>query len=105
MVYDYWPHLRTIDEQRFPSENNVVTDFAAAGFAVREITSFAQPVTTSVREYHARMIDQPQSKFTYLTSEQFKEGLQRLAAAAHAEPPAHPAPVMERYDVAVLCLS
>ncbi|MGW1884745.1 class I SAM-dependent methyltransferase [Streptomyces sp. NPDC001970] len=103
-VYDYWPHLRTVDERRFPGEQEVIGDFAAAGFTVQEVTSFAQPVTTSLREYHARMATRPQSKFTHLTSDQFHEGLQRLAAAARAESLTGPAPVTERYDVAVLTL-
>ncbi|MDT3399562.1 hypothetical protein RKE29_23445 [Streptomyces sp. B1866] len=104
LVYDYWPGLRTVDERRFPAEQDVVADFTAAGFAVRETTSFAQPVTASLRAYHARMTTRAQSKFTYLSDVQFDEGLRRLAADAQAESPARPVPVLERYDVAVFAL-
>jgi SAM-dependent methyltransferase len=100
-VYDYWPQLRSTDERRFPGEAELLADFATAGFAVQEVASFAQPVTTSLRDYHARLADRPQSKFASITPEQFHEGLQRLAAAAQAEPVERPVPVIERYDVAV----
>lgn len=105
LVYDYWPRLRSIDERRFPGERELIAEFAAAGFALREVTSFAQPVTASLRAYHARLTTRPQSKFTYLTDEQFREGLERLAAAARTEPLDPPMPVVERYDVAVFTLA
>ncbi|MEV3857142.1 methyltransferase domain-containing protein [Streptomyces sp. NPDC050095] len=101
VVYDYWPALRTIDASRFPGEDEVVTAFTTAGFTVDGVTSFAQPVTASLGEYHTRLVDRPQSKFTYLTPEQFHEGLGRLEAAAEREAPDRPLPVLERYDVAV----
>ncbi|MGW1187680.1 class I SAM-dependent methyltransferase [Streptomyces sp. NPDC002559] len=104
LVYDYWPRLRESDEQRFPSGAEVLDDFAAAGFAVRTVTSFARPVTTGLRDYHARMTSRPQSKFTRLTAEEFGDGLRRLAADARNEPVTRPVPVTERYDVAVLSL-
>ncbi|MFE1772732.1 class I SAM-dependent methyltransferase [Streptomyces sp. NPDC059008] len=103
VVYDYWPQLRSADERRFPGEAELLADFATAGFAVREVASFAQPVTASLRDYHSRLIHRPQSKFASLTPEQFHEGLQRLAAAARAEPVEQQVPVIERYDVAVFC--
>ncbi|WP_369201334.1 methyltransferase domain-containing protein [Streptomyces sp. PU-14G] len=101
VVYDYWPRLRTIDEQRFPGEAEVVSDFVAAGFGLEEVVSFAQPVTASLADYHARLVDRPQSKFTHLTSEEFREGLARMDAAVGNEAADRPQPVLERYDVAV----
>jgi hypothetical protein len=47
------------------------------------------------------LVTRPQSKFNYLSTEQFQEGLARLAAAAQSEPLDKPVPVDERYDVAV----
>lgn len=91
-----------IDRERFPGKTEVIADFTAAGFTVTQLTSFAQPVTASQREYHARLATGPQSKFTYLTEAEFREGLQRLEHETLAEPPSHPAPVNERYDVLVL---
>ncbi|MGW7363129.1 methyltransferase domain-containing protein [Streptomyces sp. NPDC054841] len=102
LVYTYWPRLLEVDAQRFPSRADVLADFAEAGLAVRELTSFAQPVTRSLREYHARMVSRPQSKFTHLTPAEFHEGLRRLEFDAEAEPLTRPVPVTERYDVAVL---
>ncbi|MBH5336718.1 class I SAM-dependent methyltransferase [Streptomyces pactum] len=104
VVYDHWPRLRTIDERRFPGEAEVVADFLSAGFALEEVTSFAQPVTASLAEYHARLTGRPQSKFTHLTDEEFHQGLARLEAAARTEAPDGPRPVLERYDVAVFSL-
>ncbi|GGR09246.1 class I SAM-dependent methyltransferase [Streptomyces pilosus] len=104
-VYDYWPRLRELDEQRFPSQPEVLEDFAAAGFTARTVTSFARPVTASLRDYHARMRSQPQSKFTQLTVAEFREGLRRLQSDAQDEPTTCPVPVTERYDIAVLSSS
>ncbi|CAM5416025.1 hypothetical protein STANM309S_02583 [Streptomyces tanashiensis] len=47
-------------------KGDVLADFASAGFALREVTSFAQPVTASLDEYRARLLTRPQSKFTHL---------------------------------------
>ncbi|MFB7663234.1 methyltransferase domain-containing protein [Kitasatospora sp. NPDC056138] len=104
LVYDYWPRLRAVDEQRFPGREEVLADFTRAGFAVREVTSFAQPVTPGLRAYHERMSTRPQSKFGCLTTEEFENGLRRLAGDAASEPAAAPWPVPERYDLAVLAL-
>jgi ubiquinone/menaquinone biosynthesis C-methylase UbiE len=104
VVYDYWPDLRAVDARRFPGEAEVVADFTAAGFDLRDSTSFAQPVTRSLRDFHARMTTRPQSKFAHLTAQQFADGLQRLATAAGLEPLDRPSPVLERYDVAVFSL-
>jgi ubiquinone/menaquinone biosynthesis C-methylase UbiE len=101
-VYRYWPRLLETDRDRFPGKGEVIADFTAAGFHVMQMSSFAQPVTSSLREYHARLATRPQSKFTYLTDAEFREGLQRLEHDALAEPPSHPAPVNERYDVLAL---
>lgn len=104
-VYDYWPRLREVDERRFPGRQEVLADFTACGFSVLEVTSFAQPVTTGLREYHARMATMPQSKFTHLTDVEFQSGLRRLEADAAAEPVTRPCPVQERYDVVALALA
>lgn len=101
LVYDYWPQLRAIDERRFPGEEEVVADFVSAGLTLDEVTSFAQPVATSLAEYHARLVSRPQSKFTHLTDEEFHQGLVRLKAAARSEALGESRPVLERYDVAV----
>ncbi|GAA2330100.1 hypothetical protein [Streptomyces violaceusniger] len=102
LIYGHWPKLRSIDERRFPGESEVVTDFVAAKFALEEVTSFVRPVTASLEEYHARLVTGPQSKFTFLTAEQFCEGLARLAAAAHSQALDEPQPFFERYDVVVV---
>lgn len=102
LVYHYWPSLHRHDAQRFPTQQEILAAFTTAGFVVRQVTTFAQPVVASLREYHARMATRPQSKFTRLTGSEFQEGLQRLHADANTEPPTRPTPVAERYDVAVL---
>ncbi|MGQ4464670.1 class I SAM-dependent methyltransferase [Streptomyces violaceoruber] len=101
LVYDYWPQLRAIDEQRFPGEEEVVADFVSAGFTLDEVISFAQPVAANLAEYHARLASRPQSKFTRLTEDEFHRGLVRLEAAARNETLGKPRPILERYDVAV----
>jgi ubiquinone/menaquinone biosynthesis C-methylase UbiE len=101
-VYRYWPRLLEVDRERFPGKDAVIADFTAAGFTVTRLTSFAQPVTSGLREYHVRMATRPQSKLTYLTDAEFRHGLQHLEHDALAEPPSRPAPVNERYDVLVL---
>ena len=101
LVYDYWPTLLAHDRHRFPHRDQLLADFASAGLSGREVTSFAQPVTFSLAEYHRRMTSRPQSKFVSLTDEQFVAGLARLAADVEAEQVTEPRPVSERYDVAV----
>ncbi|MDI3406896.1 class I SAM-dependent methyltransferase [Streptomyces cavernicola] len=101
VVYDHWPRLRAVDERRFPSEEEVVADFASAGLTLETVTSFAQPVAANLHEYHARLTGRPQSKFTHLTDEEFHRGLDQLDAAARDEALHTPRPVLERYDVAV----
>ncbi|MEV7565405.1 class I SAM-dependent methyltransferase [Streptomyces tanashiensis] len=105
LVYDYWPRLRAVDEQRFPSERDMAADFVSSGFAVEEVTSFAQPVAANLTEYHARLVGRPQSKFTHLTEGEFHRGLRRLEAAARSEASDKPRPVLERYDVVVFARS
>jgi SAM-dependent methyltransferase len=102
LVYDYWPALRESDARRFPGREETLADFVSVGFGLTSVSSFAQPITTSLREYHARMVTRPQSKFAELTDGAFRAGLRRLAADAAAEAPAWPTAVRERYDVAVL---
>ena len=105
LVYDYWPRLREVDARRFPGQQEVLADFTACGFSVLEDTSFAQLVTISLREYHARMATMPQSKFAHLMDAEFQSGLRRLEVDAAAERDTQPCPVVERYDVVVLKLS
>ena len=102
VVHDYWPRLREVDGRRFPAEARVPADFTESGFEVVEVTSFAQSVTGSLREYGERMGSRPLAKFAHLAREEFAEGLARLAADAAAESERQPEPVEERYDVAVL---
>jgi SAM-dependent methyltransferase len=104
LVYHYWPRLREIDLHRFPGRDELMADFTAAGLEVVAVTSLAQPVTGSLRDYHARMMTCPQSKFVHLSEAEFRDGLQRLGRDAASEPPARPTPVSERYDVLVLAL-
>ncbi|MFE0604109.1 hypothetical protein ACFW2T_19665 [Streptomyces sp. NPDC058892] len=84
----------------------MITDFAAAGFAVRETTSFSHPVAVSPRDCPARLPraddPRPQSQLTCLTAERCDEGLRGSATDAPAELLARPVPVVARYDVVVL---
>lgn len=105
LVYDYWPRLREVDTERFPGQQEVLADFTGSGFSVLEVASFAQPVTASLREYHARMRTRPQSKFMHLTGAEFEAGLRELEADAVAGPLAQPRPVLERYDIVALTLA
>ncbi len=101
LVYDYWPRLRELDRERFPSADDVLGDFTAAGFTVLKVTSFARPVAEDLRTYHARLITRPRSKFGHLTPEEFEDGLHHLAADARRELATGPVPVDERYDLVV----
>ncbi|GAA2104306.1 hypothetical protein GCM10009801_79830 [Streptomyces albiaxialis] len=94
-----------VDERRFPGEEEVVADFRSAGFALEEVTSLAQPVADGLAAYHARLTTRPQSKFTHLTPEEFRQGLAAMESAAREEATGSPRPVLERYDVAVFALS
>ncbi|MFJ5834319.1 class I SAM-dependent methyltransferase [Streptomyces sp. NPDC093089] len=102
LVYDYWPRLRELDRDRFPSADGLAGDFAGAGFTVLKVTSFARPVTEDLRTYHARLTARPQSKFGRLSPAEFEDGLDHLAADARRERATGPVPVDERYDLMVL---
>jgi SAM-dependent methyltransferase len=102
LAYHYWPRLLEIDRDRFPGKDEVIADFTAAGFTVTRLTSFAQPVTPSLREYHARMATRPVSKLAHLTEAEFRGGLERLEHDVHAESLSREAAVNERYDLLVL---
>lgn len=100
VVYDYWPRLRETDTRRFPSRDDVLTDFTLPGLSLLQVASFAQPLTESLTAYHARMATRPQSKFAHLSPTEFTACLTRLHTAATTQHPAQP--VLERYDVVVL---
>jgi ubiquinone/menaquinone biosynthesis C-methylase UbiE len=104
LVYTYWPQALNADRLRFPARDEVVEDFAEAGFSVRADTQLSQPVAASLRQYYERLTARPQSKLAALSDEDFEQGLARLQAAAAAEPVDAP-PVHERYDVLTLGLS
>jgi SAM-dependent methyltransferase len=97
LVYRYWPELLESDRRRFPSTDEITTDFQRAGLASVTVTSFSQPVAEDLVSYRQRLSSRPQSKFTYLTDEQFRDGLRRL----DADIPTSVGPVEERYDVLV----
>ncbi|MBO0822826.1 MAG: class I SAM-dependent methyltransferase [Actinobacteria bacterium] len=99
VAYQYWPELRALDSDRFPSQDEITADFTAARLRPTEVLSFAQPVWPSLRAWRDSVRLRPQSKFANLDDTQFRAGLQRLdravATAAGSDP------VRERYDVLV----
>lgn len=106
-VYSYWPQALEADLRRFPRRDEVVADFATAGFRVRAETSLSLPVAQSLGEYRDRLATRPQSKLAQLSDEEFQAGLRRLTVAAEAAEASDAAgsegsAVSERYDVLVL---
>ena len=97
LVYEFWPELRPLDAARFPAQDEITADFAAAGLRLTAVRSFAQAVQPSLRAWRDAIELRPQSKFRQLTDAQFGAGLDRLSRAADAE--ARSAEVTERYDV------
>lgn len=96
VVYGFWPEVRVGDERRFVSGTELLGEFEAEEFEVRDTLSFAQPVAESLREYRERLAARPQSKFEALTEAQFADGLARMTRAGGPG-----GPVLERYDVMV----
>lgn len=122
-VYRYWPQLLASDALRFPTEGELLADFGAAGFAVHQVRSYAQPVAADLRSWREQVAGRAQSKFLALSGEQFAAGLARLdeelreelgeelgvelagGDAADGDAPGgvrSAAAVQERYDVIVL---
>lgn len=99
IVYEYWPELRGLDAGRFPSEAEIITDFAAAGLRVADVRSFSQPVQPSLQTWRDAVQRRPQSKFGQLSDAQFRSGLARLDRAIAAGVSTDP--VCERYDVLI----
>jgi ubiquinone/menaquinone biosynthesis C-methylase UbiE len=96
-VYQYWPELLESDRRRFPSEDEITAEFVRAGFDLFAATSFSQPVAKDLGAYRDRMRERPQSKFAFITDEQFRDGLGRM----DEDIPRSRTPVEERYDVLV----
>ncbi len=103
LVYDYFPGLLDSDRRRFPGLEELCGNFAAAGFALHAVESYAQPVTPSLWAYRDRLATRPMSKFAFLSDVEFADGLERLTRDAEVEQP--PRPVSERYDVLVFELA
>lgn len=97
LVYDYWPQLRSFDVLRFASQDDIMTDFAAAGLRPTGVESFSQPVRRSLRAWRDSLALRPQSKFGQLSPSEFEAGLRRLDDSVAAE--TNPTEVCERYDV------
>lgn len=98
LVYDYWPQLRDSDKHRFPALRDVIADFAAAGFAVREVDSVSTPVYADLAAFYRAMQLRPQSKFANLPDEEFRSGLSRVRRDSRTQPAE---PINERYDFLV----
>ncbi|GAA1976496.1 class I SAM-dependent methyltransferase [Kitasatospora viridis] len=99
-VYTYWPQLLDTDRRRFCAEQELLADFAGAGFVPDGWESFAQPIAGSLAELRERYALRAESKLAALGEAEFAAGLERLAAAAEGEGEGRP--VLERYDVLVL---
>jgi SAM-dependent methyltransferase len=97
IVYDYWPQLRSLDALRFPSQGEIMADFAAAGLRPTGAASFSQPVQPSLRAWRESLALRAQSKFGQISHRDFEAGLRRLDDAVAAETSV--TVVSERYDV------
>ena len=100
LVYDYWPQLLARDLTRFPSADDVIADFEQAGFVNSAVESYAQPVHTHLAAFHDAMALRPQSKFRFLSEQEFSAGLLALRRDVDAQP-ASGRGMAERYDLLV----
>jgi ubiquinone/menaquinone biosynthesis C-methylase UbiE len=98
----YFPAARAIDEHRMPTVEQVVSAFAAHGFAQVALEEVEQETAPSLRALHERLQLRAISTLRLITDEEFEAGLAQLRDAAENEE--DPAPVHSTLDLLVLRL-
>lgn len=85
LLYRYFPRTRAIDAEVFPTLEETVGVFAAAGFAHSALTEVHHRSADSLAEYAGRQRMRALSVYEHLTDEEYRDGLAALEADAIAE--------------------
>lgn len=96
----YFPRARAIEEEIFPSVDEVVRLFAAVGLRMLALDQVRHRMAPSLAEYAARMRLRAVSTFEHMTEDEIVAGLAALERDAAAE--TEPRPVEEDCDLLVL---
>jgi ubiquinone/menaquinone biosynthesis C-methylase UbiE len=96
----FFPRARALEAELFPSLDEVVRTFTAAGLRYLEIDTVRQRFASSLAEYADRLRLRAICTFEYLTEEETRAGFAALDAAVAAE--RAPQPVEQDCDLLVM---
>jgi ubiquinone/menaquinone biosynthesis C-methylase UbiE len=96
----YFPRARAVEEDMFPSVDEVERLFATVGLRSLALEQVHHRMASSLAEYAARLRLRAVSTFEHMTEEEIAEGLTRLERDAAAE--TEPRPIEEDCDLLVL---
>jgi ubiquinone/menaquinone biosynthesis C-methylase UbiE len=96
----YFPRMREIEMQMFPSSDEVVRLFSRAGLAPVELVAIEEQLAASLGEYAERLRMRALSTFEHMSEEEIAQGFGRLDAAIAKE--TEPRPVIRSSDLLVL---
>ncbi len=98
--YRFFPRARAVEEKLFPTLDEVLPTFTAAGLCYVELDTIRHRYASSLAEYADRLRLRAISTFEYLTEEETQAGFAALDAAVAAE--RTPRPVEEDCDLLVM---
>src|SRR6476660_5661477 len=98
--YRYFPGLRAIEEERFPTLPEVLAEYTVAGLELVDLVTVPHRVADSLAAYHEKTRHRAFSTLTLLPDDEVEAGLARLAADAAAQ--TDPQPEMIDADLLVL---
>jgi SAM-dependent methyltransferase len=96
----YFPRVREIESQMFPSSNEVIGLFAAVGLHAIALVAIEEQLAWSLAEYTARLRMRAISTFEHMSEDEIADGFARLDAAVAEE--RQPRPVIRSSDLLVL---
>jgi ubiquinone/menaquinone biosynthesis C-methylase UbiE len=96
----YFPRVRQIEMQMFPSSDEVIRVFASAGLAPVALIAIEEQLASSLAEYAARLRLRALSTFEHMSEAEIAEGFARMDVAVAQE--AQRKPVVRASDLLVL---
>lgn len=96
----YFPRLREIEAQMFPSSNEAIELFARVGLHAIALVAVKEQLASSLAEYTARLRMRAISTFEHMSEDEILDGFARLDAASAQQTQGRP--VIRSSDLLVL---
>jgi ubiquinone/menaquinone biosynthesis C-methylase UbiE len=96
----YFPRVRDIETQMFPSSGEIIRLFSEAGLDAIALVAIEEQLAPSLSEYAARLRLRALSTFEHMSEDEIAAGFARLDAAVAKETPLRP--VIRASDLLVL---